>query len=209
MTAMKLISLAFVLVIAEGADATMTPHYSTYTNMVYNSNQTVTFTATLQGNSTSDGGGCPNLPHFYHSPAVFVNGTGGGGTIVAPCAYINISQSAVVSGSCLTDGAGCDVGWSASVYCSFIAATIFATGVPSINIKITTTSWGPPPIVGSNSCTYNILACSTGTPTCKGALLGIVFSEGCPDYVKAEYLVVGGTCDLGVAASATGPGICD
>jgi len=143
MTAMKLISLAFVLVIAEGADATMTPHYSTYTNMVYNSNQTVTFTATLQGNSTSDSGGCPSGDHFYHAPAVFVNGTGGGGLTVAPCAYINLNQSVVLSGSCLTNGVGCSVTWNASVYCSFMNSEIFATSIFnfSFGLAYTKSKW--------------------------------------------------------------------
>jgi len=76
-------------------------------------------------------------------------------------------------------------------------------------IKITNTYWGPPPIVVGDTCTYNILACSTGTATCKGATPALSFTEGCPSYVKAQYLVVNGTCDFSLVFSATGPGVCN
>ena len=198
----------FVAMTARSA-ATMIPHHSTYTNTVVNSDQTVTFTATFQGDSTSSSGGCPSGDHFYHAPAVFVNGTGGGGTTVAPCAYINLSQSVLLSGSCLTDGTGCGVTWSASVYCSFIGATIFAVGFPSFNIKLTSTYWGPPPIKVGDGCIYNVLACSTGVPTCKSATPALSFTMGCPDYVKVEYAVYNGTCEFGLVFTATKPGICN
>jgi len=75
--------------------------------------------------------------------------------------------------------------------------------------KITTTYWGPPPIPSGDTCSYNILACSTGTPTCKSALLNVGFTLGCPSYVNASYLVLDGVCTLGVVKTATGPGPCN
>ena len=77
------------------------------------------------------------------------------------------------------------------------------------SVRISDTYWGPPPIVLQDGCIYNVLACSTGTPTCKSATPEISFFPGCPNYIHARYLVVGGTCDFAVATSATGPGPCN
>jgi hypothetical protein len=46
-------------------------------------------------------------------------------------------------------------------------------------------------------------------PTCKTATPGILFTEGCPSYVKADYLVINGMCDYSEGAQANGPGPCD
>jgi hypothetical protein len=79
----------------------------------------------------------------------------------------------------------------------------------SLNVRISTTFWGPPVTVTNDVCFWGSLACSSGTPTCRTGI-GISFFPSCPNYVKANYLVINGSC-LGVhlTSAATGPGPCD
>lgn len=89
-------------------------------------------------------------------------------------------------------------------------ATVNPNGGTEVGISIKTTYWGPPATKTSTGCVYTTIACSTGTPTCKGATPGILFSSGtCPSYVKAENLVINGTCYFSSGTAATGPGPCD
>jgi hypothetical protein len=82
-----------------------------------------------------------------------------------------------------------------------------------VGIRFSVTFWGPSPIVtkgpsGEIHCTYNVLACSTGTPTCKSATPALALVPGCPSYVKADYAVWDGTCEFGIVQTASGPGPC-
>lgn len=78
-------------------------------------------------------------------------------------------------------------------------------------IGIHTTSYGPPPYVTQDTCTYTMLACAYGTPKCnKSSYPGITFVPACPSYMLGQWLVLTGNC-IAVygAASAPGPGPCN
>lgn len=91
--------------------------------------------------------------------------------------------------------------------CSSGDVTVSATG--SIFLRIALTSWGPPPTVSGDACSWSNLACQTGTPTCRGGF-AVIFVPGCPSYVLQETLVVGGVCiPPSVVSSASGPGPCN
>ena len=79
----------------------------------------------------------------------------------------------------------------------------------SLNVRISTTFWGPPVTVTNNVCFWGSLACSSGTPTCRTGI-GVSFFPSCPNYVKANYLVINGGCfGVHLTSAATGPGPCD
>lgn len=103
----------------------------------------------------------------------------------------------------------CNLVVVASVVLPSLEASASSFGMSWPKIRITTTYWGPPAIQTPNGCHYTMLACSTGIPTCKSATPAIGFTEGCPSYVKGQYLVYNGTCEFEVAVQAQGPGPCD
>lgn len=76
--------------------------------------------------------------------------------------------------------------------------------------RIADTYWAGPPLVVNGLCHYTLLACSTGTPTCTSSV-GVLFSMGCPSYIKARSVVIGGVCLPGVTVEtqASGPGPCN
>ncbi|HEY2915036.1 MAG TPA: hypothetical protein VGK21_16840 [Candidatus Angelobacter sp.] len=91
--------------------------------------------------------------------------------------------------------------------CSSGDVTVLATG--SIFLRIALTSWGPPPTVSGDACSWSNLACQTGSPTCRGGF-AVIFVPGCPSYVLQETLVVGGVCiPPSVVSAASGPGPCN
>lgn len=121
-------------------------------------------------------------------------------------AIATVTATAKVQGVSAGTTTGSASGWVVEEGCINVPVQV---NVPVNVAKITTTYWGPPPIVSGDTCSYTILACSTGMPTCKSALLNLGFTEGCPSYVQANYLVFDGVCTLGVVSTATGPGPCN
>jgi hypothetical protein len=83
------------------------------------------------------------------------------------------------------------------------------SSISNVLIRIALTSWGPPPRVSNDVCSWSNLACQTGSPTCTGGF-GVIFVPGCPNYVLQETLVVGGVCiPPSVISAASGPGPCN
>jgi hypothetical protein len=94
--------------------------------------------------------------------------------------------------------------WTQSV------ANIFLS--EDIPVATRTAYWGPPVMVQGDKCFYSGLACNPGTTaTCTGGygVTGITFVPNCPQYVKAQWLVVFGSCwHPAYTTAATGPGNC-
>jgi hypothetical protein len=63
--------------------------------------------------------------------------------------------------------------------------------------------------VGTFICTYDNLACTSGTPTCTSGI-AIPLVNACPQYVLAAWLVLNGsTCVVSFVSAATGGGVCN
>jgi hypothetical protein len=96
-------------------------------------------------------------------------------------------------------------------FCDACSSGMVAVVGASVGIRISTSYWGPPVTRSfSGLCFYGSLACTPGTtPTCRTGI-GLGGYLTCPDYIKAEYLVVDGLCfGVHVSTAATGPGPCD
>jgi len=76
--------------------------------------------------------------------------------------------------------------------------------------RISTTYWGPPVTKTNDLCYWGSLACSAGTTATCTHGYGFTFAPACPNYVKAEWLVVNGSCvPIPYVQAASGPGPCD
>ena len=76
--------------------------------------------------------------------------------------------------------------------------------------RISTTYWGPPVTRINDLCYWGSLACSAGTTATCTHGYGLTFAPACPDYVKAEWLVVNGACvPVPYVQAASGAGPCD
>ncbi len=204
----------------------MTPHYDTYTTYALDANDNVSQTVVVEGytqaqctftyvcgpNNQQCTGTYPWCSQpVTHTPSIYnvVNGIGGwsNGTPVNPFSYsvFSTTTTAPLPPAPATVPASTE----AKIICS-VVGTIFDSQAFTTKIGERITYYGPPPITGpDDSCSYNMLACSTGKATCKQALVGIIWVPSCPNYVRAANLVVSGTCLVSYARSASGPGPCN
>ncbi len=216
----------FALVISSGQVraqcVTFSPDFAVYTSAstdgvnIYTS-VTIDGSGSMYINTSIPG--CSSLlnVHAIHTPfAVNViaatdgsTSVGGGlyGTGECPNCYLSVTNN-----QSITPAAGMTYNFNAAVevFCN-VGGAVFGYNWPNITVRLATTSWGPPPIVNSDdSCSWHILACAYGTPTCKD-IKGINFSPGCPSYMRSVTLVVNGQCEpeITVGYSATGPGPCN
>jgi hypothetical protein len=188
--------------------------YASYVSYTIDGNRNITQTVIVDGTTTGDcwlNGGywIPNCPaQHYIDGYNSVNGVGGyfagpGGDMFSYLSY----ESDVIAP--LPPEIDVFSGTEARIWCDVGAAYIYEGGFFSTLISIRDTYYGPPPTVTPAGCVYTMLACSTGTPTCKGASVGVMFTSGCPNYLHSEYLVVGGVCLISFDGAATGPGPCN
>ena len=84
----------------------------------------------------------------------------------------------------------------------------FSDAVLSINIKLTTSYFGPLRAAQGGFCSYTNNACSSGTPSCPGPHITAFSYPSCNNYVRASYLVVNGSCSISIDFAAAGPGPC-
>jgi hypothetical protein len=206
---------------AQGCRLDYTPNYATYGSVSLSADgQTVYSTALTDGSTSgSPSAGC-NYPYATHTAKTYntIGSVGGwaNGTPGYMTSYLSVQNNQQapihnIAGCDLWTG-GCDFTYNGTVICS-VFGTFFNSG-SWWNLKIRDTYFGPPPQLVNGHCIYTMLACSTGTPTCKTFLQGPVFvgpgTIGCPQYVHAETLVSGGVCTgITLAAAATKPGPCN
>lgn len=193
---------------AQGCGGWMNPQYSTYESE--STDGTYIYTSVIvDGTSTGTcpfGCGCSGVQHYgkaYNktgSLADWVNGS-----YVPWNGYVSTQNNNQV-----TDPSGTNLQFVGEgvVVCTAVG-TIYSVTLPTITLAIRDTYWGPPPIETNDTCYYTILACSTGTPTCKSAPPGITFVPSCPNYMHGHNLVVNGVCEFSLGTAATGPGPCN
>jgi hypothetical protein len=208
-----LISLCLILggrfTHAQGCRLSYTPHYAIYENET--TDGTYLYTSVLVDGSTSGSPspGC-NYPNARHTAKAYnMTGSTGGwltGTPGYMTSYLSVQNNQNVLG-----GAGIIyLTGSGEVDCSVFGA-FWNGGFNPVGIRFTTTYWGPPPTLVSGRCLYNILACSTGTPYCKSAVLGGIMvapDTGCPSYARGTNVAVNDVCEFTIGIPASGPGPC-
>ncbi|HTF67110.1 MAG TPA: hypothetical protein VK638_30940 [Edaphobacter sp.] len=86
----------------------------------------------------------------------------------------------------------------------------FISGGGGVGVRIASTYWSNPITLPTGECHYANLACATGAPTCT-ASVGLSFTTGCPAYIRADTLVINGSCigPATLAFTASGPGPCN
>ncbi|GEM_PF-2825099 len=226
MKSSQLLVIAFVLALGFLAPAAlgqgniqcggnwMNPGYSLYTSVSVDDTYLYT-NAQVEGTTT---GVCPTYCGFCstgtHTPIAknIISWSGGsvGNNAAGPAqlwnSYISYANNQQVAYADDTDYTFLSEG---RIACN-IAGIILYDLVKQSFVSIRDTYFGPPPYNDTPStCGYNILACSTGNPTCKGATPGFVWAFTCPKYIKAENAVVDGYCMFANAFAATGPGPCN
>jgi hypothetical protein len=88
------------------------------------------------------------------------------------------------------------------------AGDVFVSGVNSIGLRLTSTFFKDPTSPTPGFCSYATKNCTSGTPTCNGGI-GLLFSNGCPQFVHVIYVVVAGVCEISVGTPTTGGGVCN
>jgi hypothetical protein len=195
--------------LAQGCGIAMTKNYSSY-QTESTDGQNIYTSVLIDGSATCQA--TPSCPcsSAVHTPKALnqLGATGGWGSGSGECVscYLTYQNNQSVGGG--DDGTSFVFEADTEVHCS-LAGTFYSGYFPNINVAIKNTYWGPKPIVNGDTCYYSVLACSTGTPTCRQTTPGFDFVPACPQYMWGRYLVVNGSCILGYGAAATGPGPCN
>jgi len=93
--------------------------------------------------------------------------------------------------------------------CSIVGVILSAALFPVINVKVTTSYFGPnlPGAIGF--CNYPTAACTGGTtPTCGPPHLTVFSYPNCNTYIRSSFLVVNGSCTPSLDFPAGGGGPC-
>jgi len=176
--------------------------YSSYVNISPGANNMIYSTALVDGSAYPMAGAC-------HTPKVYnvLNGTGGwaSGGCAPPQNYISFQNMQQTHG---TPGVAYTNNTIEQVICT-IAGLFFNTTI-NVSISLRVSYWGPPVTIQNDLCYWGSLACTPGTTATCTRGFGITFAPACPQYVKATWAVVNGSCiPVPYVEEATGPGPCD
>jgi hypothetical protein len=186
---------------------------------------TLVATDTLIDNFTDPGSGCVpgNWYAFTHSYTTNISLTSPTGRYNSSVAYgsqgsgtspgyntASVSLS-LYSGSDLDEG-DWTIGISENIVCSIGGAFFIYNPFSNINIRLTVTWWQTPAPWNSSYfsffCSYGATACTSGTPTCNDnnvPAVQVLGTFGCPSTLHEGYIVVGGTCFIGVGTGSNSP----
>lgn len=100
--------------------------------------------------------------------------------------------------------------------CSVVGLFLAAVINPQPPITINQSYFGPPVLItyhpgGSQTCEYQSIACTVGTPTCGLPAHGLLLTFSCPLVARARFFVINGTCTFALAADGgnDAPKICN
>lgn len=194
---------------AQGCLVDYTPEYAIYQSESTDGTNIYT-SVQVEGSMVGSPSAACNYNSAIHTPKAYnlLGSTGGwvSGNPGYMSSYISVTNNQAVPGTTAIvyfDAEG-------EIICS-VFGDFWDVSLPRINVKITTTYWGPPPIFSNGNCYYTTLACTNNTtPTCRSATTPgwLIPGASCPSYARGSYLVVNGTCEFAVGFAATSGGPC-
>lgn len=195
---------------AQGCRVDYTFNYATYTSESTDGTYIYTSVLTDGSGSGSPSLGC-NYPNARHTASSYnlLGSTGGwvNGNPGYMTSYLSTENDQQIIG---VPGVEYTWDWDGEVICT-VFGTLYGSGF-SGTIGISEATWGPPPVILPNGqCKWATLACDPPgtTPKCTN-IRGLIFTNGCPQYMHSDTLVIDGSCepDLTIGIAASGPGPC-